>query len=1584
MVRGRLSLKQTTVSDSTSHRQDGHQNGQLPQLQGAGQRRAGKQFTKSISGKSGSPKNVPANPPSPEGASGDEASDLDRRQVRRRTVTRINKELTSEATEAGDELMRLASSLEAMPSARGRNGAGGGLGFGSWQRRQNVSHANKFGDFRRSKEREHQGAAVYDIRTARSGALQFVQRPSSPCGGDMFLEEFNDGGGTEANSTMRPVETPLPGSRPGTSQEHRQRKAEMKLLELKSSTEIQYGSFEEVALREQAKQEYWRDYNEANTTKKVFSEFEEWQRLLHSAESELSTVAPSSEQGGDSEWRTSHHGFTRRTPHEEYVSDYARRCRERCYNPLGPRGTTPRGTKGTRQQMIDPVAVVPGVLQYAGWSLGSDRLEMLCQANGGMTECKSCNLSDNRIEDKSVPLICQRLLPSVEALNLSQNQIGPIGIRLMTDSFENLKVNHISLLELNLKGNRLGNPYGHGEVTPHGRDLCLFVGALASKAPELRALSLAENQLGRTSSDLGQALGSMISTLKHLRVLDLHWNSFHGSGAGHLLSGVLDNKKDLDGKLSRLDLSWNRLGMYTGKKIYSPAQALGDVLAYKEATFPLFHLDISYNSLGAEDCAKIAAGLVDNVSLFGLHVAGNEAHVDEMGFLVPNTDAPQNVQMGVAGGAQVASFQISPKQTDSQPIKPLQGLEKYVSYPVYEEGAGSRPLTFRDGRWPPPPPPLEASRRPPRRKYALDKNKHDSLEGAGQNAWEDWPDSKHSILLSTSFQSHHLDGLELTRDSCWICDRFQSVKLVWTPAISGRQLEDEVACVHFYLVTDGFASPTEMKKVKGKDHVSRWIGYRMVPKPRKSMPLLAAFRVNGRLQVANDFPVRFVPSGVTVAELSEVELESCGCTHDRQADAAEAENSEADVNRDNATLKYVNEIIPKDTLQDFLVVTEGSLNDGKIDVFPRTVESQKEPEMTPWDKSQSVLSSWRAPDDAQLERMLLHDLRFCRLSQFAGTRNQPGLKQSMLPYYRKLVATYRHHAFSGEKHHVFGVSLPNLLTMMLKCNVFDRTLPQDHLSTMAVNSHSIDKKFSNEIKVISDTLLIRYQFVETILRVAEVKFMRSSRASTLAEAADMLLSEHVEPYCRQYYIQESKFVSDVMVEEVDHVLKTHIGLLHAAYDDFAGIVTFGTSIPYAGNDGKGPRFMSLPDWHEFLDSCDAYDDCFPRSHAGSAFAFGSMWQVNEVDSGRHMQLNFVEFLAAICAVVFMREFYRADDFADLLDEFILDQLRPAVLDGKVEGAELTKKSMAAVVMEIFSSCDEDGNGLFTVSEFSQAMRDPRTTELLNGKKFSPNDVMKVFGMMDEDGSGELSSEEVVAGMGSLLKLHQNEPRVRAWLAKELSNETGEGFFTILLLAKLLSKGATQRKLSRCGVDVMDLKAVILTMMNMSSGRNNYDKLTRNLTVMFSEKSDGSSREKAFGDFSKTVQDMMLDTSLHKATDFMDAIISMRKPKLVPRWQILIKQVFEQADTERCGSLACEDLQAALQLPGTQARFRVAGLDTKSVDTVAHLLDSQGNEDITEADMIFGVQQLLIITNGSGVLQDRDSNRLKAILESNCL
>jgi hypothetical protein len=49
----------------------------------------------------------------------------------------------------------------------------------------------------------------------------------------------------------------------------------------------------------------------------------------------------------------------------------------------------------------------------------------------------------------------------------------------------------------------------------------------------------------------------------------------------------------------------------------------------------LKHLDISYNSLDKIECEVFGKGIIDNHTLWGLHILGNECIIDSMGFIRP-------------------------------------------------------------------------------------------------------------------------------------------------------------------------------------------------------------------------------------------------------------------------------------------------------------------------------------------------------------------------------------------------------------------------------------------------------------------------------------------------------------------------------------------------------------------------------------------------------------------------------------------------------------------------------------------------------------------------------------------------------------------------------------------------------------------------------------------------------------------------------------------------------------------------------------------------------------------------------------
>lgn len=50
----------------------------------------------------------------------------------------------------------------------------------------------------------------------------------------------------------------------------------------------------------------------------------------------------------------------------------------------------------------------------------------------------------------------------------------------------------------------------------------------------------------------------------------------------------------------------------------------------------LRHVDISYNSMDKAECDKFGEIIIDNHTLWGLHMMGNECLLDSMGYIRTN------------------------------------------------------------------------------------------------------------------------------------------------------------------------------------------------------------------------------------------------------------------------------------------------------------------------------------------------------------------------------------------------------------------------------------------------------------------------------------------------------------------------------------------------------------------------------------------------------------------------------------------------------------------------------------------------------------------------------------------------------------------------------------------------------------------------------------------------------------------------------------------------------------------------------------------------------------------------------------
>ena len=148
----------------------------------------------------------------------------------------------------------------------------------------------------------------------------------------------------------------------------------------------------------------------------------------------------------------------------------------------------------------------------------------------------------------------------------------------------------------------------------------------------------------------------------------------------------------------------------------------------------------------------------------------------------------------------------------------------------------------------------------------------------------------------------------------------------------------------------------------------------MVP---RQQAVLVIFRVNGHVAAANDLAIRLLSSAVTVPALKDedlsLKLEGVAYVdgnYSRWLPGEAASLALANVPRELLDCQWANELCQERPVG--LIITEDAVQEGNLEVYPRTLEKKAEAqssqrdavkwqavEFEPWDKSQSVFASWR-------------------------------------------------------------------------------------------------------------------------------------------------------------------------------------------------------------------------------------------------------------------------------------------------------------------------------------------------------------------------------------------------------------------------------------------------------------------------------------------------------------------------------------------------------------------------------------------------------------------------------------------------
>ncbi|CAD8053199.1 unnamed protein product [Paramecium primaurelia] len=420
------------------------------------------------------------------------------------------------------------------------------------------------------------------------------------------------------------------------------------------------------------------------------------------------------------------------------------------------------------------------------------------------------------------------------------------------------------------------------------------------------------------------------------------------------------------------------------------------------------------------------------------------------------------------------------------------------------------------------------------------------------------------------------------KDCCWICEGWRQIEFQWNPQTSGPA-NDPMFLHLSYLNYDDLY----MGKVESGLRVQR-----MVPPG-----LSYYFFTNDNMQcVAKDQLHKRWP-----LPLNKVKVQ------DKEIDVKLHQLNYMNVLGTQIIDKYYMPIINVQPRQEDLLYIPERVDNRILWTFPI-----------------SLFKDWKRDNEELIEKCFISDWNQSRITKLIKDDNDRNACYNfLLSNYQQIKDTYKHYACLSPIGDIWAIS--SLINLQL-------------LSTVRMtepNEKGIIKQQDMELKYLAtisgtekgnyrkpERGMVRFQFLEMFVRIAEDKYIKNGIAKSFEEALQWMWNDHLKEEFNKYNTQifrDTKFWN----EQCDLCMKHYKTILDSIYIRY--------SVKKV-KPGQKP-FMSLQELQEMcahigLNQIETFGPNIPLF----AFNKAMMTQIDELNSDRIFQMSFVEFLEAFARI----------------------------------------------------------------------------------------------------------------------------------------------------------------------------------------------------------------------------------------------------------------------------------------------------------------------------------------------------------------
>lgn len=284
----------------------------------------------------------------------------------------------------------------------------------------------------------------------------------------------------------------------------------------------------------------------------------------------------------------------------------------------------------------------------------------------------------------------------------------------------------------------------------------------------------------------------------------------------------------------------------------------------------------------------------------------------------------------------------------------------------------------------------------------------------------------------------------------------------------------------------------------------------------------------------------------------------------------------------------------------------------KLEYIPPPTEMEK----IPWSIPVSLFKDYRLDDDHLLNECFEFDWKHCKIPNMVkDPQDLENLKALLKANYQVIKESFKTlSAYSGSEIPCIGSNA--FIELLGQCNIFDNFYA---ISDFGVNWNSVIVQAIKGQTYNPANALVRFEFMELIVRVAYDRYIRTKYMTSVCEAATKILNDYLITKLTSLCAFQWRG-QEYMCEIVDVVLKSHKPILDNIFKKYSGRKTL---------PGQRP-FVSLEEFRDLCQNAGLVNDSFSTREIDWCYFQAMMTQVDELYKKRHMEMNYTEFLEALC------------------------------------------------------------------------------------------------------------------------------------------------------------------------------------------------------------------------------------------------------------------------------------------------------------------------------------------------------------------